>query len=58
MKTTFEVDDALWRKAKIVAAERGITMREMVERALRWSIIVLPSQKVKERQMKEAKQAK
>jgi hypothetical protein len=35
MKTTLEIPDALFRQAKRRAAEQGITLRELVERALR-----------------------
>jgi len=35
MKTTLEIPDALFRQAKRRAAEEGITLRELVERALR-----------------------
>jgi hypothetical protein len=34
MKTTLEIPDALFRKAKSVAAERGIPMRQLVTDAL------------------------
>ncbi|HEX9712572.1 MAG TPA: DUF2191 domain-containing protein [Actinomycetota bacterium] len=35
MKTTLNVEDALFRRAKKVAAERGITLTALVEDALR-----------------------
>jgi len=35
MKTTLEIPDRLFRKAKSVAAERGIAFRELVTEALR-----------------------
>lgn len=34
MKTTVEIQDVLFRKAKSVAAERGIPLRELIEEAL------------------------
>lgn len=34
MKTTLELPDALFRRAKSVAAERGIPFRELVSEAL------------------------
>ncbi len=34
MKTTLEIPDALFRKAKSAAAERGIVFRELVSEAL------------------------
>jgi hypothetical protein len=34
MKTTLEIPDALFRRAKSVAAERGIPLRELVSEAL------------------------
>ena len=34
MKTTTEIPDALFRKAKSAAAERGIPLRELVSEAL------------------------
>jgi hypothetical protein len=35
MKTTLEIGDRLWRKAKRAAIGRGCTLREMVDRGLR-----------------------
>ena len=35
MKTTLEIPDALFRRAKSVAAERGIPLREFVTEAVR-----------------------
>jgi hypothetical protein len=35
MRTTIEISDTLFRKAKSRAAEEGVTLREIVERALR-----------------------
>jgi hypothetical protein len=34
VKTTIEINDELLRQAKIRAAERGMTLRELVERGL------------------------
>jgi hypothetical protein len=34
VKTTIEINDELLRRAKIRAAERGLTLRELVERGL------------------------
>jgi hypothetical protein len=34
MKTTLEIPDALFRRAKSVAAQRGIPLRELVSEAL------------------------
>ncbi len=34
MKTTIEIDDELLRRAKVRAAERGETLRALVERGL------------------------
>lgn len=34
MKTTVDIDDELLRKAKVRAAEHGLTLRELVERGL------------------------
>ena len=35
MKTTLEIPDAIFRRAKSVAAERGIPLREFVTEAMR-----------------------
>ena len=34
MKTTIDIPDALYRQAKVRAAQQGITLREMVVKAL------------------------
>jgi hypothetical protein len=34
MKTTLEIPDALFRRAKSVAAEQGIPLRELISKAL------------------------
>jgi hypothetical protein len=34
VKTTVEIPDALFRRAKSVAAERGVSLRELVTQAL------------------------
>jgi hypothetical protein len=34
MKTTIEIEDALLRRAKQAALERGVTLRQIVEQAL------------------------
>ena len=38
MKTTLEIPDALFRKAKSAAAARGIALRELVSQALAESL--------------------
>jgi hypothetical protein len=35
MKTTLEIPDAIFRRAKSVAAERGIPLRELVTKAVK-----------------------
>lgn len=35
MKTTIEVDDELFRQAKVLAAQRGITLRELLQAGLK-----------------------
>jgi hypothetical protein len=44
MKTTLEIPDALFRRAKSVAAERGIPLRELVLDALAEKVQVLENQ--------------
>jgi hypothetical protein len=34
MRTTLEIQDALFRKAKMKAVEQGVTLKALVERAL------------------------
>jgi hypothetical protein len=34
MKTTVEIDDELFRQAKILAAKRGITLKQLFQRGL------------------------
>jgi hypothetical protein len=34
MKTTLEIDDQLFREAKVTAASEGLHLRELIERAL------------------------
>ena len=40
MKTTLEIPDAIFRRAKSVAAERGIPLREFVTEAVRDKLAV------------------
>ena len=35
MKTTVEIDDELYRQAKVLAAQQGITVKELMQRGLR-----------------------
>ncbi len=35
MKTTVEIDDDLYRQAKVLAAQQGITIKELMQRGLR-----------------------
>ncbi len=35
MKTTLDIDDAMLRKAKILAAQQGITLTRLIEEGLR-----------------------
>lgn len=39
MKTTLEIPDAIFRRAKSVAAERGIPLREFVTEAVREKLV-------------------
>jgi hypothetical protein len=43
MKTTLDIDDRLLRKAKRVAAARGLTLKSLVEEALRGQLLPRPS---------------
>lgn len=43
MKTTLEIPDALFRRAKSVAAERGIPLRELVTEAIADKLCVRPA---------------
>ncbi len=36
MKTTIDLNEALFRETKRVASKRGTTMRAMIEQGLRW----------------------
>ncbi len=38
MKTTIEIDNDLFRQAKILAAQRGITLKELVQMGLQMAI--------------------
>lgn len=42
MKTTIEIEDHLLRQAKKVAIDRGWTLRQMVESALRREVLATP----------------
>ncbi len=42
MKTTLELDDALLREAKAVAARRGTTLKAIIEHALRRELAPAP----------------
>lgn len=42
MKTTLELDDALLREAKGVAAQRGTTLKAIIEHALRRELAPAP----------------
>ena len=43
VKTTLEIPDPLFRKAKITAAQQGITLREFVNDALREKLSTGPA---------------
>ena len=43
MKTTIEIPDALFRRAKSAAAERGVPLRELVSEALADKLAVGPT---------------
>ena len=38
MRTTLNLDDALYRKAKITAAQKGRTVSELIEEGLRFTL--------------------
>lgn len=42
MRTTLDLDDALMRRAKAAAAERGITLTALMDRALRDALDATP----------------
>jgi hypothetical protein len=42
MKTTVEIEDRLLRRAKRLAAERGCTLRELIEAGLHWEVTRSP----------------
>lgn len=45
MRTTIDLNDELMRRIKRLAADQGVTFRELVERALRGLVDKRPSQK-------------
>ena len=45
MKTTLEIPDFLFRRAKSVAAERGIPLRQFVTEAVREKLRIAPQEK-------------
>jgi hypothetical protein len=38
MKTTIELDDELYRQAKVLAAQRGISLKELVQTGLKMAM--------------------
>ncbi|MEM0965447.1 MAG: hypothetical protein AAGJ81_04735 [Verrucomicrobiota bacterium] len=50
MRTTLDIPDETFRKAKIAAVERGITLREIVVRALNRELIHTPEHPVRRAQ--------
>jgi hypothetical protein len=44
MKTTLEIPDPVFRKAKVKAAERGIPLRQFVTEAVEEKLAATPSQ--------------
>lgn len=47
MKTTLEIPDPIFRKAKVKAAERGIPLRQFVTEAVEEKLAAAPSPKDK-----------
>ena len=45
MKTTLEIPDSLFRRAKSVAAERGISLRQFVTEAVREKLKITPRER-------------
>jgi hypothetical protein len=45
MKTTFEIPDFLFRRAKSVAAERGIPLRQFMTEAVQEKLKTTPTEK-------------
>ena len=45
MKTTLEIPDSLFRRAKSVAAERGIPLRQFVTEAVQEKLRITPEEK-------------
>lgn len=45
MKTTLEIPDFLFRRAKSVAAERGIPLRQLVTEAVQEKLRIAPQEK-------------
>ena len=45
MKTTLEIPDSLFRRAKSVAAERGIPLRQFVTEAVREKLKITPRER-------------
>ena len=45
MKTTLEMPDSLFRRAKSVAAERGIPLRQFVTEAVREKLRITPRER-------------
>jgi hypothetical protein len=45
MKTTLEIPDVLFRRAKSVAAERGIPLRQFVTEAVQEKLKIAPQEK-------------
>ena len=45
MKTTLEMPDSLFRRAKSVAAERGIPLRQFVTEAVREKLKITPRER-------------